>query len=70
MFVLKRASWRISYEILPGERDLGDDKLTCPGFQRKLTSTRAQILGEYEVLLVLVTGISKPGNTREYPGNW
>ena len=42
-------------------------------FQRKPTGTRvpgAQILGEYEVLLVPVTGISKPGNTHEYPGNW
>ena len=29
-----------------------------------------EILGKYEVLLVPVTGISKPGNTREYPGNW
>ena len=43
-------------------------------FQRKLTSTRVlgvQILSEYEVLLVPVTGtvcISKPGNAREYPG--
>ena len=38
------------------------------------TSTRnrvtgAQVLGECELLLVSVTGISKPGNTREYPGN-
>ena len=42
-------------------------------FQRKVTGTRvpgAQLLGKYEVLLVPVTGISKPGNTREYPGNW
>ena len=49
--------------------------------QRKLTGTWVpgypgtqgpgdQILGKYEVLLVPVTGISKPGNTREYPGNW
>ena len=41
-------------------------------FQRKLTGTRvpgAQILGNYEVLLVPVTGISRTGNTREYPGN-
>ena len=41
--------------------------------QRKLTSTRvpgAQTLGKYEMLLVPVTGISKPGNTRECPGNW
>ena len=29
-----------------------------------------QIFGEYEVLLVPVTGSSKPGNTREYLGNW
>ena len=28
------------------------------------------ILGEYQVLLVSVTGISKPGNTRECPDNW
>ena len=52
-----------------------------PGYSRVFTAnlggypgTRltagAQILGEYEVLLVPVTGISKPGNTREYPGNW
>ena len=42
-------------------------------FQHKLTGTRvsrAQILGKYEVLLVPVTGISMPGNTRECPGNW
>ena len=49
--------------------------------QRKLTGTWVpgypgtqgpgdQILGKYEVLLVPVTGISKPGNSREYPGNW
>ena len=28
------------------------------------------ILDEYEVLPVPVTGISKPGNTGEYPGKW
>ena len=42
-------------------------------FQGKLTGTWvpvAQKLVKYEVLLVPVTGISKPGNTREYPGNW
>ena len=42
-------------------------------FERNITSTHvpgAQILGEFEVLLVPVTGISKPGNTSEYPGNW
>ena len=61
------------YEILPRGRDLGDDKLPCPGFPIILTGTRvpgAQILGKYEVLLVPVTSTSKPGNTREYPGNW
>ena len=25
---------------------------------------------EYKMLLVPVTGISKPGNSREYPGPW
>ena len=30
----------------------------------------AQILGKHEVIPVPVTGISKPGNTREYPDNW
>jgi len=42
-------------------------------FESEETGTRlpeAQILGEYEVLLVPVTGISKAGNTREYPGHW
>ena len=28
----------------------------------------AQILSDYELLLVPVTGINKPGITREYPG--
>ena len=53
-------------------------------FERNLTSTRvpvqyeysgtrvpgAQILGEYEVLLVPLMGISKPGNTRGHSGSW
>ena len=32
--------------------------------------TRSQILGEYEALVVPVTGISKPGNTRECPAGY
>ena len=42
------------------------------GFRGKPTGTRvpgAPILGDYEVLIVPVTGISKPGNTR-YPGTY
>ena len=71
IFILKRASWRISYELLPRGRDLGDDKLPCPGFPTFKPGTRvpgAQILGEYEVLLVPVTSISKPGKYSRVPG--
>ena len=59
------------YETLPRGRDSGDDIRCHPwSFQRKPTGTRGPNTREYGVLLVLVTGISKPGNTREYPGNW
>ena len=44
-------------------------------FQPKLSSIRLPGYtgpenGEYEVLLVPVTDVSKPGNTREYQGSW
>ena len=45
-------------------------------FECNATGTRlnrvpgAQVLDDCEVLLVPVTGIGKPDNTREYPGNW
>ena len=67
-------------QILPTGRDLGDSSLPIPGISkvrvRKPTGTRLnrvrgpKILGEYEAIPVPVTGICKPGNTREYPGNW
>ena len=65
-----------TYEILPRGRDLAVDKLPCPGFPtltNRHPGTRVpgvQMLGGYEVLLVSVTGISKPGSTRKYPCNW
>ena len=42
-----------------------------PRYPRVLTRVPGPlILGEYEVFLVPTTGNSKPGNTREYSGNW
>lgn len=42
-----------------------------PGYQNTRVAG-AQILGQYEVLIVPVTGTinSNPGVAREYPGNW
>ena len=65
----------LMYEILPRGCDLGDEKLPCPEFPTYTNGypgirvPGAQI-GKYEVFLVPVTGISKPGNTHAYPGNW
>ena len=58
-----------------GPGDTIEGMISCHprSFKRKPTGTRvpeAQILGEYELLLVPVTGIIKSGNTREYPSNW
>ena len=50
---LLRKPWKYLASFFPG-----------PSIEKLL-----QILGRYEVLLVPVTSISKPGNTREYPGN-
>ena len=67
----------MSYEIVPTGHDCGDDMLPYPGFRTSSITcpgTRVpgvEIFAEYEVLLVPVAAISKPGNTREYPaGYW
>ena len=39
-------------------------------FKTAIQVAGAQILVEYDVLLSPVTGISRPGITREYSGNW
>ena len=70
---MKRFSWRICTKCYPGDVIQGMIICHLRGFQRNKTCTwvtRAKILDDYEVLLVPATGISKPGNAGEYPGNW
>ena len=75
IFHLEEGFQETRYGIQP--RDVIEELITHhqTGFQGKSTGkpcTRvpgARLLGEYEVLLAPVTGIDKPGNTREYPGN-
>ena len=58
------------YEIPTRGNDLPHDKLAPSGGSRvKQRVPGAQILGEYRVLLILVTSIGA-GNTREYPSFW
>ena len=59
-------------EILPKGRDLGDDKLPAPRFLVENIGYPTRVPGDrtpggYEVFLVAVTGIGRPGNTREHP---